>query len=104
MAAPIFSVNDQVYLKESAARGFLEGLVITGIVSTNAGWRYTYAHPGQSPRPEGPLFGDRIVFKPTPVIYVAEDELVVLCDALDLARSYHTDRLAEINAMIAERC
>lgn len=103
MSTPLYDINDTVYLKESAALGFLEAVRISGIVKQAAGWLYTIE--ARSAQPTAPtLYGDRIAFTNRATLYFSEDELITLCNALDLAEAHALAVLSRIQAQKQEMC
>ena len=92
-----------VYLKESAALGFIEAVRISSVTKRNEGWIYTIE--ARSAQPIAPtLYGDRIAFTNRATLYFSEDELIGLCDALDLAEAHATSVLLNIQAQKAKHC
>ena len=101
--APLFNIGDIVYLRESAALGYLEAVRISGITKTRVGWIYTV-----SARTPGPIavahHGDRINSVAGSVLYFTESEFVLVCDALDLAEANVKRQLDKIQAQKASLC
>lgn len=101
-AAPAFDHNDVAYLRSSAASGFLEKVTINTVTRHNDGWVYTLVTA--KTRPQTATFGDRITHIPGNPMYLAESELMTLCDALVLAEEVLTARLHSIQSLRASRC
>ena len=80
--APVYSPRDVVYIKESAALGFLEAVVINTVVRTNDQWLYTIRVGTASPVAP-PIYGDRRSLVHGATVYFTEDELITHCDALE---------------------
>ena len=104
-ADPIFNVNDIIYLRESAALGFLEAMKI-GEVRSNANdsaWVYGITTKITGARAPS-KFGDRINLAPTATMYFTEDELVTVCDALTLSEENLKRQLASIQLQKNSLC
>lgn len=98
--APLYNVNDPVYLKESAAVGYLERLKVQAIMMDPSGqWAYGFR---QESTPEAvPTVSDRINHQFRRQVYYGEGELVDYCAALALAKAYYEAQLVKIVAMQA---
>lgn len=83
--APQWSVDDVVYLRESAAIGFLESYKITNIVWDTSYSRWLYEvdirHRGTEPN----TVIDAHNLRRVEVLTLGENDLISLGDALDLA-------------------
>lgn len=101
--APLYDVNDVVYLKESAALGHLEAVSISGVISRGASWLYSI-HASRGRVRAVAHYGDRITTTNAKTLYYTEDEFVLLCDALDLAEANAQAHLARIQAQRATMC
>lgn len=101
--APLFEVGDIVYIRESAALGFLEAYRISSVLrATSEEWVYSIniiRRPGVPP-----LFGERISHQPERVLYFNESELVTKCEALELIENHLTDRLATVQQLRMSEC
>lgn len=104
MAAPLYSHGQQVYVRESANLGFLEGYYIDTVLNQGGGWVYTILPTVPTPVQLGPVFGERIAKNRTAEMYFNEDELATYCDALLLAQAALQRRLAAIEIELAARC
>lgn len=82
-----YSPGEVVYLRESAALGFLESVRISGAHIGVNGWLYTVS-ANSAPLTSGAHFDRRSQIS-TQTLYYSEDEFLILCDAL---------LLVEINA------
>lgn len=99
MAEPLFELNSTVYLKESAAAGFLEAVKVDTVQKRATEWVYSVRF---NPKlPTSALFGDRITYHNPGVVYYNESELVSYCDALELVENNLTSRLAEAQRLRA---
>jgi len=102
MDAPLYEPGDVLYLKESAALGFLEAVTINSVqwgASTQwrqAGWVYTILAGGVMPR--GARYGEHTLSVNGAVLYYTEDELVPACDAMELVEANLTRQLTVIQA------
>ena len=102
---PIFNVNDVVYLRESAALGFLEALKIGEIRSSSDDSAWLYGMAVKTTGIQVPAqFGDRIGLAPEAVLYFTEDELVTVCDALILSEENLKRQLASIQLQKSSLC
>lgn len=99
----MFNVNEVVYLRESAALGFLEAVRISTVIQERTGVFFEVNFNAKSPQVPS-IFGDRNQLSSGVKVRFVESELVTLCEALGLARDYLTGRLADIEAQIARRC
>ena len=102
--APTYSINDVVYLRSSAARGFIEAVRISGITqnATSGGWLYQIRI--ESKPPIGQTVGDYVDLKKELDFYLTEDELINFCAAAALVEQQLTRRLARIQAKRDELC
>jgi len=103
MTPPKFDINDTVYLRESAALGFLEAVRITGVHKYKDGWVYTIGSRVANPRHPA-TFGDRISHVHGQTLYFSEDEFVTHCDALFLAEANATNMLQRIQSQRMAIC
>lgn len=99
MAAPRFAISSVVYVRESAALGFLESMQITGMLSDGA-WMYTF---DERPAPPAaiPTTTDRYQALVAKRRILPESELVTYLEALNLCLAHATRVKAKIEAMIA---
>ncbi len=103
MSTPLYDINDIVYLRESAALGFIEAVRISGVSKHHTGWIYTLE--ARTAQPTAPsLYGDRISFTNRATLYFSENELLGLCDALDLAETHALSVLQKIQAQKQQYC
>lgn len=101
--APAYEEGDSVYLKESAALGFLEAVTISGIVRQRGKWVYAIL-TGRS-NPIAPrYYGDRASLVNAQILYFTEDELIPVCDALVLAEANAQRVLERLQAQRASIC
>jgi hypothetical protein len=103
--SPKYDVNDIVYFKSSAARGFIEPVKIGIVAKIDSTWvyglRYKTAEPS-APR----VFGDRISFGGigSQQVYYTEDEFQTYCEALGVAERYLAGQLTAIQSLISASC
>lgn len=97
MANPLFDIGDEIYLKESAANGFLERFKIATRLQDGGEWVYSFGIPPKVTT--SALFGDRVTHVHGRVLYFNESELVTICQAIDLIEQVLIDRLAEIRRL-----
>jgi len=83
---PLYKINDVVYLRESAALGFLEAVRISGISKINSSWLYT-VHAGRMGAIAPTHFGDRISMTQGNILNFTEDEFVSEYDAMALSQA-----------------
>lgn len=103
MTNPKYNFGDVVYLKESAALGFLEAMRISGVHLGQSGWMYTVDVSQRQPQAAS-FYGDRRSFVHHTKLYFTEDEFVVLCDALLLAETNAQLTLDRLRAQRAALC
>ena len=96
-----FAVGDIVYLRASAARGFLESYRITQIRNDGVSWIYGFEVAKRTPHISTVGFMNTLT-QDTSFEQPAE-ELTDFCSALQLAINYHTTRLSELQAL-QSRC
>ena len=100
---PTYDIGDIIYLRESAALGFLEAVKISGIMLGPNGWVYAIAAKAGQPTAQS-TFGDRITAVQGMVLYFSEDEFVTVCDAQLLVEANLTAQLNRIQAQRASQC
>lgn len=81
---PLYNINDIVYLRESAALGFLEAVRVSGITRTQSTWLYT-VYAGRMGAVAPTHFGDRTSLTEANFINFTEDEFISECEALSLS-------------------
>jgi len=98
MNAPLYEIGQKLYLRESAALGYLEAVQITGItLGEHSAWLYSYAQEvGQQ---QGSTYGDRRSLVFGKIIYLDESELVDYCTALGLVKANLQARMNEIDRL-----
>lgn len=100
---PVYDIGDIVYLRESAALGFLEPVKISGVSLSRQGW--IYAIEAKAGLPRAPShFGDRITAVQGMILYFSEDEFVVQCDAMALVEANLEAQLTRIQLQRASVC
>jgi hypothetical protein len=99
----LYDVGEVVYLRESAALGFLEAVRISGAMRQNGRWLYSV-----TARPAGPTavahHGDRITAVHGMILYFTESEFVTHCDALSLAEANAQRQLQQLQAQRTSLC
>ena len=100
---PLYDVGDVVYLKESAAMGFLEAVAISGITRNRGIWSYAISFAGSGPTAPS-YYGDRVSSTQHKLLYFTETEFVTKCDALALAKANLELQLSSIQAQINSIC
>lgn len=105
MSNPKYDINDVVYFRTSAARGFIEPVRITIVTKINSGWIYGINIKQSQPTAPS-VYGDQIVFggyNQNQVFY-SESEFVSYCEALYMSENYLATQLANIQSLIATHC
>tara|TARA_R110000868_G_scaffold150227_5_gene373258 strand:- start:6536 stop:6868 length:333 start_codon:yes stop_codon:yes gene_type:complete len=103
ISAPLYEPGDILYLRESAALGFLEAMQISGMMYGPNGWLYTVrARTGQPTAPSH--FGDRITAVQAMTLYFSEDEFIPVCDAQALVEANLQVQLDRIKLQRAAQC
>lgn len=103
ISQPLYEEGDVVYLRESAALGFLEAVRIGGITHSSQGWLYVVESRVPQPRAAAHI-GDRITAVHGKPLYFSESEFVTHCDALDLVEANLSTQLNRIQAQKASLC
>lgn len=100
---PLYEPGDILYLRESAAIGFLEAVRIGGMIYGPNGWLYTVA--ARAGQPSAPThFGDRIAAVQGTIMYFSEDEFIPVCDAQALVEANLQAQLDRIKLQRAAQC
>lgn len=104
-SSPKYDVNDLVYFKSSAARGFIEPVKIGIVAKIDATWVYGLKYKTAEPTVPR-VFGDRINFGNlgSQQVYYTEDEFQTYCEALSIAERYLNSQLTAIQTLIAANC
>ena len=100
---PRYRVSDILYLRESAAIGFLEAVTISGIMWGNNQWLYT-VHAGISQPRGASHYGDKISLTNGAKLLFSEDEFVSLCAATELVEANLQRQLTQIQRQRAALC
>ena len=95
--SPKFNIGDLLYIRESAALGFLEPVKIRTILKNSSGWLYTI-NAGMSGPNVPQIYGDRRLFVNGATLYLDETELISYCDALQLSIA---NAQANLNKLLA---
>lgn len=101
---PAYSSGDVVYLRESAALGFIESYQIDGIYydNTNRQWIYTIDVRHRGPAPSTTI--DRVDLRNRERLRFREDELVGFCEAIQLAIDETENRLSKLQSIRDAQC
>ena len=103
MSAPVYQVNDVVYLIESAKVGFIESYQVSGVRQAASGaWLYKISVPSRPGR--NATFGDRITLRTEIDFELAEAELTTYCEAVDFAIVFVTNNLAYLQSLKTAHC
>ena len=94
----LYNVDDVVYLRESAAIGFLEAYTVSHIHIGQGGKVAYELSCGISPQTTT-TFGERITHKTRPVLSFNESELVTKDEAIDLAITNHERQIAALTSL-----
>lgn len=103
MQTPLYDVGNRVYLRESAAMGFLEPVVISGVMLGVGGWLYSW-RAGPDPSASGRSSGDRRSFGSGHQLYLDESEIVDLCTAIGLAELNMMAALSRLQQLKSTHC
>lgn len=98
-----YDIGDVVYLKESAALGFLEAVRISGIYKRDNGWVYTVSARSSNPS-AADHYGDHASVVLGSVMYFTIDEFIPLCDALDLIEANLQRQLSNVQSQRSSLC
>lgn len=101
-AAPRYQIDEVVYLRASAALGELESYRVGAVQDRGIGWVYQIFIDSRPPA-EWTL-GDRIDLKEERLLFFTEEELVSLCEALDLAATALAGTIARVKSQIDDFC
>lgn len=103
MDAPKYDIGEAVYLRESAAIGHLEAVIISGAMWGKGQWMYT-VRAGRAQPTAVAYYGDRITAVHAKTLYYTENELITHCDALELAEANAQRALERIQLQRAGLC
>ena len=85
LSAPVYAIGDAVYIKESAALGFLEAYAIESIRYAQDGTIIYKLVSSLRPPTAVQSYGDRFTGQRLLPVEFFESDLVTLCEALDLS-------------------
>jgi hypothetical protein len=94
-------LNEVVYIRESAAIGFLEPVRISGIHQKGSEWTYTI-HIGSIGASSPWMTGDRRSLVHNSVLYFTENEFVTRQEAMQLTKSSLERKLTDIKKQIPD--
>lgn len=95
----MYNIGDAVYLRDSAAIGFLECYAVSQIhILPGNDVVYELSSSFVAPTTT-PLFGDRVTHRVRPVLNFRESELITKNDAIDLAKSALEIQLAALESL-----
>ena len=104
MSAPIWNIDDIVYLVESAKVGAIESYQVAQLRQDATGvWYYTIAVPLRPPN-SNMTYGDRIGLRQNLDFELAESELCTYCEAVDLALASARANLARLEQLKSIHC
>jgi len=101
---PAFDIGDVVYLKSSAEIGFIEATRISNIGYNTLTKLPMYLISRQPKPPQEATVGDQVDLKSDLDYWLTEDELLVYCDALDMAITAQEAQLAKLRARRDAQC
>jgi len=97
--APIYDIGSTVYLRESAAIGFVEGYKVQSVrYSVSGSVIYKLAFYAKSPNAAATI-GDRITGLHVMPVEMRETDLITYCEALDLAIANLEEQLTSLNRL-----
>jgi len=99
--APIYSQGDTVYLRDSAALGFLEAYIVQSIVHRPDGVIQYYLATHLKPPAVNMTMGDRNTGRVLRQLTFLETDLISYCEALVLAIDNTEKQLAALQAQYA---
>lgn len=99
MATPKYNINDIIYLRESAALGFLEAVRISGVYKKGEEWLYTI-YAGVIGAANANYYGDRRTLVNGSILHFTESELISEYDALLLTKANLQRQLDKIEQQI----
>jgi len=100
--APKYDIGNVVYLRESAALGFLEPARISGISRRGPDWIYSI-YVGLAGSTSANLFGDRRSMVHNNTLFFTEEEFVTELEALQLTKSNLERQLNSVNQQITSK-
>jgi hypothetical protein len=92
-------MNDIIYLRESAALGFMEAVRISGIYQRGSEWLYTI-YAGIAGAANANYYGDRRTLVNGSILHFTESELVSEYDALMLTKANLERQLSKVEQQI----
>ena len=99
---PKYDINDIVYLRESAALGFIEPVRISGLSKRGDEWLYS-VYAGIAGAVSASLYGDRRSHVQGNVLLFTENEFVTEYEALFLTKVNLERQLSNINKQIQSK-
>lgn len=103
--APLYGLNDKIYLLSSSLVGNIESYTVDSIYWDNNinSWIYMI---NIKPTPKGPMHtvGDRIDLRDKKILKFAESELTDVCTALQNCRDYYANRLSRLQSRYNYKC
>jgi hypothetical protein len=103
ISRPLYEPGDIVYLRESAALGFLEAVQISTLMYGPNGWVYTTRSRAGQPTALS-HYGDRASLVNGVTLYFSEDEFVTVCDAQLLVEANLQAQLDRIRSQRSSQC
>jgi hypothetical protein len=98
MQTPIFNTSDTVYLRESAALGFIEAYIVDSIIHHPNGTLTYQCITHLKPPTATMTMGDRHRGTTRRYLEFLEQDLATYCEALELAEANLSTQLATIQA------
>jgi hypothetical protein len=99
---PAYEINDIVYLRESAALGFLEPVRISGISKRGLEWVYS-VYAGVAGAVSAGLYGDRRSYVHGGELLFTESEFVTEYQAMTLSKTILERQLENVNKLILSK-
>lgn len=104
MSAPLYNIDDVIYLLESAKIGFIESYRISEVRQDSTGsWLYKISVSPRAPI-GGPTYGDRLTLKTSMDFELRESELCDYCTAVDFALAAARAQVVKLEALKASHC
>jgi len=99
LPAPTYGIGNIVYIRESAALGFLEAYAVEGVEYTSDGSPlYTLVSSLRAPN-VAQTMGDRVTGQRLLPVKFLEHDLILYCDALELASISLRSQLDSIESL-----
>jgi hypothetical protein len=103
MSNPLYEVGQTVYHRSSATSGFLDPIIISGVRSSGINWIYKINSTRTASQSLG-TYSDKNSLITGDVLWFREDEFILYCEALTLAKQFLQKQLLSIDHALAAQC